>query len=335
MGDAYRQAGVDIEAGEALVDRIRPLADGTRRPGVLGSLGGFGGLFALQGRYREPVLVSGTDGCGTKLLVAQQLGRHRTVGIDLVAMCVNDIAVSGAEPLFFLDYFATGCLDVDAAADVVEGIAAGCTDAGCALLGGETAEMPGMYAPGHYDLAGFAVGVVERSELLDGSAVRPGDALLGLSSSGLHSNGYSLVRRVLVDPQDRDLDADPGGLGASLGEVLLEPTRIYVRALRTAIDEHGARAAAHITGGGLPGNVPRMLPEGCGAQLDRGSWPVPPIFHLLARDGGLAEDDMLKTFNMGLGMVIAVPAERAEAAASALGAHRVGVVVEGSGLTLR
>jgi len=327
--DAYRDAGVDIEAGDALVERIKPLAASTHRPGVLGGLGGFGGLFAPPAGYRDPVLVSGTDGVGTKLLVAQALGRHHTIGIDLVAMCVNDIAVSGAEPLFFLDYFATGQLSVDEAARVVEGIAEGCRQAGCALLGGETAEMPGMYAPGHYDLAGFAVGIVERDALLDGREVRPGWRLVGLPSSGLHSNGYSLVRKVLMEAGRFDLHADPGGLGGPLGEVLLTPTRIYVAQLRALRSAHPIGALAHITGGGLPGNLPRVLPEGCGVRLYDASWELPPVMRLLQREGALSDDDMLRTFNCGIGMVCAVPAEAAEALAADAG----GAVTDRPGFT--
>lgn len=332
-GDAYKDAGVDIDAGDALVERIKPLAKSTHRPGVLGGLGGFGGLFALQG-YQDPVLVSGTDGVGTKLLLAQKIGRHDTIGVDLVAMCVNDVIVTGAEPLFFLDYFATGKLSVDEAADVVSGIAEGCRQAGCALLGGETAEMPGMYAPGHYDLAGFCVGVVERAAILDPEAVKPGDALVGLPASGVHSNGYSLVRKVLVDPGELDLHADPGSLGTTLGDALLAPTRIYVRDLRTLLDEHGARAAAHITGGGIPGNLPRCLPDGIGARVDRASWTAPPIFELLKERGSLSDRDMDRTFNQGLGMIVVVPADRAQAAADAVGGMIVGEVVAGEGVEL-
>ena len=322
--DAYRAAGVDIDAGDALVDRIKPMAASTHRPGVIGGIGGFGGLFSLGG-YRDPVLVSGTDGVGTKLLVAQALGRHRTIGIDLVAMCVNDILVSGAEPLFFLDYFATGKLSVDEAAQVVEGIAEGCRQAGCALLGGETAEMPGMYAPGHYDLAGFAVGAVEREALLDGSAVRAGWALVGMPSAGLHSNGFSLVRR-LVD--GRDWSVDPGGLGRSLGDELLEPTKIYVREVAALRKQFCVGAMAHLTGGGLPGNVPRALGAGLGARVTRGSWPVPPIFLWLQQWGQLSEADMAQTFNLGIGMVLMVPAEDASAAAEAAGGWVIGEVVD-------
>jgi len=332
--DAYKQAGVDIDAGEALVERIKPLARSTTREGVVGGIGGFGGLFSLMGRFRDPVLVSGTDGVGTKLLLAQRLGKHDTIGIDLVAMCVNDIIVTGAEPLFFLDYFATGKLSVDEAADVVAGIAEGCRQSGCALLGGETAEMPGLYAPGHYDLAGFAVGAVERDAILDGSDVQPGDAIVGLPSSGVHSNGYSLVRKVLVEPGRLPLDQDPGGLGTTLGQALLAPTILYVSAVRTLIDEHGARAAAHITGGGLPGNLPRCLPQGLGAQLDRATWTEPPIFDLLRREGDLTESDLDRTFNRGLGMCVIVPTERASAAAQAVGGSVVGRVVQGEGVQL-
>lgn len=329
--DAYRDAGVDIEAGDALVERIKPLAKLTARSGVLGGIGGFGGLFSLEGRYRDPVLVSGTDGVGTKLLVAQQLSRHDTIGVDLVAMCVNDIAVSRAEPLFFLDYFATSKLDLDVAEAVVRGIADGCRQAGCALLGGETAEMPGMYAPGHYDLAGFAVGAVERDALPDPARVRAGDALVGLPSSGLHSNGYSLVRKVLLSP-GVDLSADPGGLGAPLGDVLLTPTRIIVRELRRLFDDFGCLGAAHITGGGLPGNLPRCLPPGLGARLNRASWPVPPIFQLLRARGSLTDEDCDRTFNMGLALVAVVPAAQADAAARAVGGLIVGEVVVGDGV---
>ncbi|TNE85422.1 MAG: phosphoribosylformylglycinamidine cyclo-ligase [Deltaproteobacteria bacterium] len=332
--DAYRDAGVDIDAGEALVERIKPHARSTQRPGVIGGLGGFGGLFSLMGRFEDPILVSGTDGVGTKLLVAQKLGKHGTIGIDLVAMCVNDIVITGAEPLFFLDYFATGKLDNDDAEQVVAGIAEGCRQAGCALLGGETAEMPGMYAPGHYDLAGFAVGAVERSKLLDGSAVAAGDVLVALPSTGIHSNGYSLARKLLVDSGKFALDEDPGGLGGPLGDVLLTPTRIYVKDVLTAIAEHELKAAAHITGGGLPGNVPRVLPEGLGARIVRGSWPELPIFTLLRDEGDLSENEMLRTFNCGVGMVLVFAADRAQAAAEALGGVIIGEIVDGDGVEM-
>jgi phosphoribosylformylglycinamidine cyclo-ligase len=330
--DAYRDAGVDIEAGDRLVDRIKPWAKRTLRPEVIGGIGSFGGLFGL-GRYRDPVLVSGTDGVGTKLLVAQTLKRHGTIGEDLVAMCVNDIAVMGAEPLFFLDYFATGKLDVDEAEQVIAGIARGCEKAGCALLGGETAEMPGMYGPGHYDLAGFAVGVVERDEMLDGGAIVAGDKLVGVPSSGLHSNGYSLVRKLVVDPGTYDLGKDPGPLGRALGDELLEPTIIYAKLLMGLHKLENVHArpkgAAHITGGGLPGNVPRMLPAGLGVTLWRGSWPVPPIFSWLQQVGGLQEPEMLQTFNCGLGMVLAVAPQGADALAHAVAGTVVGEVVAG------
>jgi phosphoribosylformylglycinamidine cyclo-ligase len=320
--DAYRDAGVDIDAGDALVERIKPWAARTKRPGVMGGIGAFGSLFALEG-YTDPVLVSGTDGVGTKLLLAHELGRHETIGIDLVAMCVNDIAVMGAEPLFFLDYYATGKLDVDVAEKVVAGIARGCEMSGCALVGGETAEMPGMYGEGHYDLAGFAVGVVERGRILDGSAVAPGDALVGVPSSGLHSNGYSLVRK-LVAGLDRQAEH---GLGRPLADVLMEPTRLYPRLLLGVRQAWTLKGATHITGGGLPGNVPRMLPDACKAVLWRGSWPVPPIFALLQRLGALGEDELVRTFNCGLGLVLAVPKAEAEPLAEAIGGHVVGEVV--------
>jgi len=309
----YREAGVDIEAGNALVERIRPAVARTARPGVVGGIGGFGGLFALEpGRWREPVLVAGTDGVGTKLRLAIAAGRHRGVGVDLVAMCANDVAVQGAEPLFFLDYYATGRLDVDVAAEVVEGVAEGCVQAGCALLGGETAEMPGMYAPGDYDLAGFCVGVVERERLVDGRGCAPGDVLVGLASSGPHSNGYSLIRRIL-EHTGADL-AQALDDGTPLGEALLAPTRIYVRALLAL---HGAgllKAAAHITGGGLPENLPRVLPEGVRAVVDADAWPEPPVFAWLRAHGPVARAEMYRTFNCGVGMVVVVPAAEAERA---------------------
>jgi len=299
-GLTYREAGVDIDAGDALVERIKPLVARTMRKEVLGGLGGFGALCALPAGYREPVLVSGTDGVGTKLKVAFATGRHDTVGIDLVAMCVNDIAVSGAEPLFFLDYFASGRLDVAVGERVIAGIAEGCRQAGCALVGGETAELPGMYADGEYDLAGFAVGVVERAKILDGSAVRVGDRVVGLASSGLHSNGYSLARKVLLERMAVPLD--------EVADDLLRPTRIYVRAVRAAIEAGGLHAAAHVTGGGLVENPPRVLANGQAIRLRDGSWPVPAIFERIARGGGVAVDEMRRTFNLGLGMLLIVDA---------------------------
>src|SRR5512147_539164 len=293
MALTYRGAGVDTDEGDRLVELIQPYARPTLRPEVLAGIGGFGGLFALDpARWKEPVLVSGTDGVGTKLKVAFAADRHDTIGIDLVAMCVNDVAVVGAEPLFFLDYFATGKLSADQAAPVVKGIAEGCRQAGCALIGGETAELPGFYARGEYDLAGFAVGCVERSRIVDGSAVQPGDAVLGIASTGLHSNGYSLARRALLDRHP--LDWRPPGLGGrTLGEALLEPTRIYAK---------DVLALAHVTGGGLPGNVPRTLPPGTRAVLDERRWPRPPLFDLVEREGAVPRDEMVRTFNMGLGL---------------------------------
>ncbi len=320
MGLTYRDAGVDIDAGEDLVARIGPLAAATHRPGVLSGIGGFGGLFGLsEAGYEDPVLVSGTDGVGTKLKLAFALDRHDTVGIDLVAMCVNDILVSGAEPLFFLDYFATGSLEPSVGADVVAGIAEGCRRAGCALLGGETAEMPGMYTDGEYDLAGFAVGAVERDRILDASNVRQGDVLLGLASSGLHSNGYSLARRALLEARGLELTGPLEGTNVTLGEALLEPTRIYVRPVRAALDAHpGAiHALAHITGGGLVDNLPRVLPEGTEAELSWGSWPEPAIYASL-RACEIEESELRRTFNLGIGMVVIVEAASAASVTATL-----------------
>jgi phosphoribosylformylglycinamidine cyclo-ligase len=309
----YKDAGVDIDAGNELVERIKPLVKRTHRPEVLAGLGGFGGLFALPpGEYREPVLVSGTDGVGTKLMLAQHLGQHDTIGIDLVAMCVNDVLVQGAEPLFFLDYFACGRLDIDVAASVVAGIAEGCSQAGAALIGGETAEMPDMYGDGEYDLAGFCVGVVERSEMLDGSSIEAGDAIIGIASSGPHSNGYSLIRRVL----ERQPDAEIDGVAAS--KLLLAPTRIYVKpvlALMQAVDVHGL---AHITGGGITENVPRVLHGSLGAEIDTSSWQQGPVFDWLATTGNIAIDEMRRTFNCGVGMVVAIASKDLEAALESL-----------------
>jgi len=301
----YKEAGVDIEAGDALVDRIKPLAAATNRAGVLGGLGGFGALFDLKAAgFIDPVLVSSTDGVGTKLLIAIETGLHGTVGIDLVAMCVNDLVVQGAEPLFFLDYFASGRLSVDDAAQIVAGIAEGCRRSGCALVGGETAEMPGMYAPGHYDLAGFSVGAAERGALLP-AGVKAGDTVLGLASSGVHSNGFSLVRRV-VERSGLAWDAPSPFGGGTLAEALMTPTNLYVRSVLALHKAGLLRAAAHITGGGLPGNVPRVLPEGLDVVIDR-PWTVPPVFTWLARTGGVAADEMLSVFNCGIGMVLVVP----------------------------
>ena len=305
----YKDSGVDIDAGDSLVEHIKPLARSTDRPGVLGGLGGFGGLFDLKAAgFKDPILVSGTDGVGTKLKIAIEAGLPDTVGIDLVAMCVNDIVVQGAEPLFFLDYYATARLEVDQARRVVAGIAEGCRRAGCALIGGETAEMPGMYRDGDYDLAGFAVGAAERDALLPRPDIEPGDIVLGLASSGVHSNGYSLVRRI-VERSGLGYEADAPFAGLSLGQSLLEPTRIYVKPLLAAIRATAAiKGLAHITGGGLPGNVPRCLPNGRRARLDARTWSAPPVFRWMREAGHVATDDMLRTFNCGVGMIIVVAA---------------------------
>jgi phosphoribosylformylglycinamidine cyclo-ligase len=302
-GLSYRDAGVDIDAGDDLVDRIKPHARRTLRPEVLGGIGGFGALMELPKHYREPVLVSGTDGVGTKLKLAFQLNKHDTIGQDLVAMSVNDILVQGAEPLFFLDYFACGKLDVDVGEQVVAGIARGCELAGCALIGGETAEMPGMYPIGEYDLAGFAVGVAEKSRLIGGQTIKAGDAVLGLASSGPHSNGYSLIRKV-VEVTGADLYADFHG--RPLGEVLLEPTRIYVKSLLALMKVVTVKGMAHITGGGLLENVPRILHEDLAAVLSKNAWEMPPVFRWLMEAGKVAEHEMYRTFNCGIGMVVVV-----------------------------
>ncbi|MDR0769692.1 MAG: phosphoribosylformylglycinamidine cyclo-ligase [Burkholderiales bacterium] len=315
----YRDAGVDIDAGDALVDRIKPLARRTMRPEVLNGIGGFGALIGLGSRYREPVLVAGTDGVGTKLKLAFELDRHDTIGIDLVAMCVNDILVQGAEPLFFLDYFSCGKLDVDRATRVVQGIAAGCESAGCALVGGETAEMPGMYAEGEYDLAGFAVGVVERDAIIDGSTIRAGDAVLGLASSGPHSNGYSLIRKI-VARSGADLKTERCGDGI-LADALMVPTRIYVKPLLALMKALPVKGMAHITGGGLTENIPRVLPKTLGAHLYQRAWQRPPVFGWLQQQGGVAEEEMHRVFNCGIGMAVIVAAEQAEAAMGLLRAH--------------
>ena len=303
----YKDAGVDIDAGDAFVRKIAPMVKTTFGPEVVTGIGGFGGLFALEpGKYREPVLVSGTDGVGTKLKLAFMTGHHHTVGIDLVAMCVNDILVSGAVPLFFLDYFATGKLDVERSAAVVEGIVEGCRQARCALIGGETAEMPGFYGHGEYDLAGFAVGIVERSAIIDGSAIVPGDVVIGLASSGLHSNGYSLVRKVVLEKLKLDLTKPAAPFSQSLGQVLLEPTRIYVPAVVDLLARHRVKGMAHITGGGLPGNLPCILPDGCSVKLLKDSWTIPPLFPFLAEKGDIPDGEMYRTFNMGIGFALMV-----------------------------
>jgi len=333
--DRYKEAGVDIEAGNRVVERLKPLVRSTFRPEVVTDIGGFGGLFQVppERQTGDLVLVSSTDGVGTKLRVAHLAGIHDTVGIDLVAMCVNDVVVQGAEPWFFLDYFATGKLEEDVTIAVVEGIAEGCRQAGCALIGGETAEMPSMYADGEYDLAGFTVGAVARSAMIDGSAVRPGMALLGLASSGLHSNGYSLVRHLLLEQQGYGLDEVLPGLQRPLARELLEPTRIYVRVLLALFGACDVAAVAHITGGGLIDNVPRVLPAGCDARIERGSWAEPPIFGVLRAAGDLSEREMMRTFNCGVGMVLALPADQLGRAAEVASNHgvaatRIGEVVE-------
>ncbi len=335
---SYKDAGVDIDAGDALVERIKPLAKKTMREGVLAGIGGFGALFEVPKRYQEPVLVSGTDGVGTKLRLAFEWNMHDTVGIDLVAMSVNDVLVQGAEPLFFLDYFACGKLDVDTAAAVVGGIAKGCELSGCALIGGETAEMPGMYPPGEYDLAGFAVGAVEKSKILTGREVAPGDVVLGLASSGVHSNGFSLVRKCI----ERAGDAAPATLdGKPFKQALMEPTRLYVKNVLAALAAHphsedatspgGIKALAHITGGGLLENIPRVLPEGTAAHLVKGSWPQTELFAWLQATAGIDDIEMNRTFNNGIGMVVVVDAAAAAATAATLrglgeAVHQIGVI---------
>jgi len=311
----YRAAGVDIDAGDRLVERIKPHAKKTLRPEVLAGIGGFGALCRIPARYRAPVLVAGTDGVGTKLKLAFEIGRHDTIGIDLVAMSVNDILTQGAEPLFFLDYFATGKLDVATAAAVVKGIAAGCERAGCALIGGETAEMPGMYAAGEYDVAGFAVGVIEDGQAIDGSAIAAGDAVLGLASSGAHSNGYSLIRRVLARNKTR-LSTRVGG--KRLADLLLAPTRIYVKPVLQLLEKIRVKGLAHITGGGLVENLPRIMPDALSARIERSSWPLPPLFGWLQRAGNIADAEMLRVFNCGIGMVAVVAADDADAAMESL-----------------
>jgi phosphoribosylformylglycinamidine cyclo-ligase len=336
-GLTYRDAGVDIEAGEQLVERIKPLAQSTHSEHVLGSLGGFAGLCALPDDIEDPILVSGTDGVGTKLKLAFELDRHDTIGIDLVAMCVNDIITVGARPLFFLDYFATSKLDVDQGEAVVTGIAEGCRQAECALLGGETAELPGFYAAGEYDLAGFAVGVVSRKRIIDGKAVRPGDRLIGIASSGLHSNGFSLARRALLGGDGPLSLNDPFESGGTLGDALLRPTRIYAKAATVAL-AHDAHAMCHITGGGLSENLPRVIPEGLGIAIDPRSWTPDPLFALIQKRGGVANAEMRRTFNMGVGFTIVVDPDRTVALVDALdssGEHAfvMGEVVDREGVS--
>ena len=303
----YKDAGVDIDAGNRFVEMIKPLVKSTMRPEVMTDIGGFGGLFSLNtDKYKNPTLVSGTDGVGTKLKLAFMLDKHDTVGIDLVAMCVNDIIVQGAEPLFFLDYFATGKLAPEKAAEVVKGIAAGCKMAGCALIGGETAEMPGMYPEGEYDLAGFTVGVVDRDDLIDGTSIHEGDAVIGLASSGLHSNGYSLARKIIIENLNLPLDKPAQGMEIPLGEALMAPTKIYVKSILNLMRDFSIKGLAHITGGGLLENIPRVLPKHCKAILKKGSWEIPPLFELLRDGGNIDELEMYRTFNNGIGMVLVV-----------------------------
>jgi len=325
---SYKDAGVDIDAGDSLVERIKPLARKTLREGVLAGIGGFGALFEVPKRYREPVLVSGTDGVGTKLKLAFEWDMHDSVGIDLVAMSVNDVLVQGAEPLFFLDYFACGKLDVDTAATVVSGIARGCELAGCALIGGETAEMPGMYPAGEYDLAGFAVGVVEKSQILTGNTIAAGDVVLGLASSGVHANGFSLVRKCLERTQPSLLDGKP------LQNALMEPTRIYVQSVRAALAQHPIKALAHITGGGLLENLPRILPKGFNAQIQPASWPQSELFTWLQHTASIDTHEMLRTFNCGIGMALVIAAEHADTCAATLRVagekvYAIGHIVQG------
>jgi phosphoribosylformylglycinamidine cyclo-ligase len=327
----YKDAGVDIDAGNSLVERIKPLVAKTRRPEVMAGLGGFGGLFALApDRYREPVLVSGTDGVGTKLKLAQITGRHDTIGIDLVAMCVNDVLVQGAEPLFFLDYFACGHLDTDIATSVIGGIADGCEQAGAALIGGETAEMPDMYADGEYDLAGFCVGAIEKDEIIDGSTIKAGDTIIALASSGPHSNGYSLIRKVLEISENKNIDGVPAE------SLLMEPTRIYVRSVMKLMESVRVKGLAHITGGGISENVPRILADDVHAEIDTSSWKQGPVFDWLQASGRIETDEMRRTFNCGIGMIVIVDADDADSAREILGAAgesawRLGSVVAGAG----
>ncbi|MCE5232707.1 MAG: phosphoribosylformylglycinamidine cyclo-ligase [Mizugakiibacter sp.] len=334
----YRAAGVDIDAGNAVVERIKPLVARTFRKEVMAGLGGFGALFDLAGRYREPVLVSGTDGVGTKLKLAQILGRHDTIGIDLVGMCVNDVLVQGAEPLFFLDYFATGKLDVDTTVAVVGGIAKGCELAGCALIGGETAEMPDMYPPGEYDLAGFCVGAVEKAALVDGAAIAAGDTILGIASSGPHSNGYSLIRRIVaragITPDGGGFDLDLGGV--TLADALMAPTIIYVKPILELLRRQPLHGMAHITGGGLKENIIRVVPEHLGIALDSAAWTLPPVFDWLMREGNVPREEMWRTFNCGIGYTVIVAREQAaatQAALAALGldARAIGEIVPAHG----
>jgi len=331
----YREAGVDIDGAQQTVKGLKRLARATLRPGAMGEIGGFGGLFQVPAGYREPVMVAGADGVGTKLLVAFLMDKHDTVGIDCVAMNADDVAVTGAEPLFFLDYLAVGKLDPGRVEAIVAGVAEGCRQAGCALIGGETAQLPGLYQEGHYDLAGFCVGVVERSSIIDGAKIAPGDVLVGLASSGLHSNGYSLARRALLDMGGFAVGDYVAELGRTLGEELLEPTRIYARTLVEMARQLPLLGAAHITGGGITDNLPRVLPPGTAARVDRSAWPVPPVFELIARVGQVDREEMYRVFNMGIGMVLVVPATEAQrcvdwAAGNGTPAYILGEIIPGS-----
>jgi phosphoribosylformylglycinamidine cyclo-ligase len=337
---AYQKAGVDLAAADEAVELLKPLAKRTLRPEVLSGLGGFGGLFELnQSKYKNPVLVSGTDGVGTKLKLAFELDKHETIGIDLVAMCVNDILVQGAEPLFFLDYLACGKLFPEKVEAVVKGISEGCLQSGCALLGGETAEMPGMYKTAEYDLAGFAVGAVEREKLIDGSKIETGNVLLGLASSGVHSNGFSLVHRILAE-NSQSLNSNLPGTAETIGEALLTPTRIYVKSILKLLEVVDVRGMSHITGGGLPGNVPRMLPENAVAEIEKSSWPDLPIFSFLRKESGLPDEELFPVFNMGIGFVICVPESAEKIAKEILQQNgetvfRIGQIVSGNKTEVR
>ena len=337
MSEAYKKAGVDIAAGNEAVERMKKHVKRTYRPEVLAELGGFGGLFSLnKDKYDEPVLVSGTDGVGTKLKLAFAMDKHDTIGIDAVAMCVNDIIVQGAEPLFFLDYLACDKVVPEKIEAIVKGIAEGCVQAGCSLIGGETAEMPGMYQGGEYDIAGFTVGIVDKKKMIDGSTIAAGDAVIGFASSGIHSNGFSLVRRLLLEDAGYKLDQELAELGgAKLGDVLIEPTRIYVKSALKLVEQVEVKGMAHITGGGFIENIPRVLPDGVNVDVEFGSWPILPIFDLMQNKGGITNRDMFTTFNMGIGLVVVVPADQANEAlriANELGeqAYRIGTVTEGS-----
>ena len=335
MSEAYKQAGVDIAAGNEAVVRMKKHVKKTFRPEVLTDLGGFGALFGLdKSKYEEPVLVSGTDGVGTKLKIAFAMDKHDTIGIDAVAMCVNDVVVQGAEPLFFLDYLACGKVVPEKIEAIVKGIADGCLMSGCALIGGETAEMPGMYSEDEYDIAGFTVGVVDKKKIIDGSRIAPGDAIIGLASSGVHSNGYSLVRKLLLEQQGMSLHDEVPELGRKLGDELLEPTKIYVKTVLALLNEIDIKGMAHITGGGFLENIPRVLPEGVNARIEYGSWPILPIFSLMQKAGSISNKDMFRTFNMGIGMVLIVPEAQSEQTvrlAESLGerAYRIGTVTPG------